>query len=87
MDDDNEDADSSEQRSTYMDSDGNLLNPESYNGDMSSLDEIDCKILTGAIWGVDLAEVYSPERIIKVCKKVSSRMRVLFPKRLGLPPS
>ena len=34
------------------------------------LDDIDKKILSAAIMGVDITEIYSPERVAKVAKKL-----------------
>ena len=36
---------------------------------MSSLDIVDRRILSSVILGVDITEVYSPERVAKVAKK------------------
>ena len=36
---------------------------------LDTLDDIDKKILSAAIMGVDITEIYSPERVAKVAKK------------------
>ena len=43
------------------------FNMDDRNLDM--LDDIDKKILSAAIMGVDITEIYSPERVAKVAKK------------------
>ena len=53
-------------------SDGDMeksdASPVMSDGDMSCMNEIDRKILASAILGVDITEVYSPERIAKVAR-------------------
>ena len=39
------------------------------DGDIGTLNEIDRKIRSACIMGVDITEIYSPERVAKVAKK------------------
>ena len=39
------------------------------DGTLDGLDEFDRKILSAAILGVDVTEVYSPERVVRVAKR------------------
>ena len=81
MDDDTED--SSEQGSTDVDEDGNLINPPQTAGmvndrKLPDLDETDRKILAFAILGIDVTEIFSPERVTQVCSKFGSKPGMAF---------
>ena len=39
------------------------------DGTLSGLNEVDTKILTAAIMGVDITEIFSPERLAGVARK------------------
>ena len=39
------------------------------DADIGMLDDVDRKILSASILGVDITEVYSPERVARVAKK------------------
>ena len=45
------------------------------DGDLDGLNETDRKILSTAIMGVDITEVYSPERVARVAKTDLSQAR------------
>ena len=64
---DQADVDSSEQGSPDMDDEGSFLHGVGDNYLMRHMDPEDRKIVAGALLGVDLAEVYSPARISKLC--------------------
>ena len=73
--DNDDDEDSSEQGSTDMDSDGNLIDKDTTsqqadtNDMMSGLDDIDRRNIRCALFGVDVTELYSPERVTKLCTR------------------
>ena len=37
----------------------------------SKMDEMDAKIIKDALAGVDITEIYSPERVAKICRSTS----------------